>query len=301
MNLPRPVVRVLAASLGVAVLAACAGPPGSGSTVASPSTGSPGDDAVVLRITSEGGFGGSAMDFSRIPALSVLADGRVIEPAPVDAVYPGPLLAPLQVRRLTPTGLDALARRVLDTGVFDADHTYTAASRVVADATTTVLTFSSGALPVTVRVYALGMVDALDRVPDISASERRAHVALAELLRALGAPDGVVGADGWADPAWAPYAPAALRLLVREVDATPSPTGPGAGDRPVPGTADPSTDGSPYRDGRCLALSGAAADAWIAALDGATALTRFVAGGRRFSVTVRPLLPDEPVACPTTG
>lgn len=286
------------------VVAACTAAQGPGASPdSSPSGSTPGvnADTLAFRITSEGGFAGTTFDLMRLPDFTVLADGRVIVPAPVDARYPGPLLHPLQVRRLTDQGLATLVEAVRATNVFDADHTYTAAHAVVFDAPTAVFTLVSGGSRVTVRVYALGILDSLDRVPDVTAEEARAHAALLDLSRAIGSLDALVGSDGWVDGGWQPFAPPALRLLVREADPAAQPSQPAADERPWPARDGPATGGSAYGNARCLVADGEAAAAWLRSLDGATALTRFVADGRRYAVTVRPLLPDEPVTCPTAG
>jgi hypothetical protein len=66
---------------------------------------------------------------------------------------------------------------------------------------------------------------------------------------------------------------------------------------PVPG--DPAAFGAPAEmDGwRCGVVGGPEAEAWYAALEEADQLTRWIAGGHRYQVWARPLLPDEPLDC----
>jgi hypothetical protein len=108
----------------------------------------------------------------------------------------------------------------------------------------------------------------------------------------------------WAQSAWQPYTPVALRLLVRNADADP-PDGNGVENQELawPADGDAGTFGAATSFGefRCGAVSGDQADAWYAALSNANQLTRWTSGDHHYEVTVRPLLPDEPAECPTEG
>ncbi len=262
----------------------------------------PDGDALVLRLATGGGFAGPGFDFGRLPAFTLLGDGRVIVPAPVDAVAPGPELPAALVRRLSETGLQAVLRAVLATGVFDADHDYDAASARVADAPTTTFRLHAQDRVVTVAVYALGILSPGDSVPGMTTKERDARVALQDLAMRLGNADALVGASGWTDGGWTAFPPDALRILalpVTTADPAPSP-----GPKPVawPGEEDPATDGSELRGGRCLVVEGAGLARWLRVLEAATATARYVTpSGDVWSLEVRPLLPDEPRSCAGAG
>ena len=61
-------------------------------------------DAVVLRISDEGGFVPPEHTFTGAPRLLITGDGRLIQPGPVIAIYPGPLLPNLLQRSITEAG-----------------------------------------------------------------------------------------------------------------------------------------------------------------------------------------------------
>ena len=63
---------------------------------------------LVLRVTIEGGFIGPAAHLAQLPVVVVYADGRIFTPAPVDAIYPGPLLPVESVRTVGASGVAAI-------------------------------------------------------------------------------------------------------------------------------------------------------------------------------------------------
>src|SRR5512140_2113975 len=115
-RVPGTVQRALVSLPLIAMLAACsAGTTGSpGASPGGPATSrgpagspaaSPGVTArLILRITSEGGFVGPAAGLAAIPQVSVYADGRIMTPGAVDAIYPAPLLPTVVVREVGPAG-----------------------------------------------------------------------------------------------------------------------------------------------------------------------------------------------------
>ena len=100
-----------------------------------------------------------------------------------------------------------------------------------------------------------------------------------------------------------PFRAEALRLLVRNADAEAAdPSGVARQVLPWPDAADAVTFGSAVsapQGERCGVVTGADAMAWLTVLARANAVTRFVAAGHSYAVTVRPLLPDEPRSCPS--
>ena len=164
--------------LGVALIAmavlltACKGT-GSGTPIDHPA-----GDALLLRVTNEGGFVPVEYIFTTAPSFTLLGDGRVFMPGAVPAIYPGPALAPVMVRRLSEAGIQAVLDEVLQTGLFTADAQYLGAQNYVADAQDTIFTLHAGGHDVTLRIYALGIVNAGENHPGISAAEFAAHTAL---------------------------------------------------------------------------------------------------------------------------
>lgn len=297
---------LLAVTVLAGGLAACTSPAGGS---ASPSASFPGaiehasGDALVLRMGTDGGFVAPGSIFTWLPQLSILGDGRLITQGPVDAVYPGPALPNLRVRRLSESGLQSVLRTVLSTGLFEANASYDAAARRVMDGPTTVFTLDAAGRHVRVSIYALGLVDDLSNLTDAQPAEIAAYRDLASLALALGSLEARLPAGAWLDGAAQAFAPRALRLRVSAADdEVPPVAGMDFTFTPWPVSAPPGGYGSPDAAGsRCAAVDGAEARAWLSVLASANALTRFTHAGHRYRVEVRPLLPDEPVTCASTG
>lgn len=294
----------IAAALGlVLLLAACAGGGGSASPGADDgSVDHPtGADELVLRMESAGGFVMPEFLFGAVPSFSLYGDGTVIVAGAVPAIFPGPALPPLQARRLSEAGIQAILTKVAETGIFVADARFDGAQMMIADAADTVFTLNADDRHVEVSIYALGALDPQSVPPDMPEREVAAHAALGGLSNALNGLDTQLDADGWIDEAWHPYEPTALRISVRPADSDPLDGTETFAPWPIEGE-DPATFGEPgiLPDARCGPLTGDAAAAWIAALTAGNQSTRFVADEHRYAVTARPFLPDEEAACPAT-
>lgn len=258
-----------------------------------------GGDALVLRVATSGGFVPAEYHLTSLPSFTLLGDGRVIVTGATPAIYPGPLLPSVQVRRLNERGVQTVLETGLRTGQLDADAQWSGANRHVADAPDTVFELHADGRDITVRVYALGIVDG--GMSDISEEERAAHLALGQLVGDLESLDAWIGSAGWVDAAWQPYEAEAVRLVVRAADGEQSdPNGIPFDERPWPSSSsDPATFGDEVAvaSARCGVVTGPDALEWYDALADATQLTRWVADGHRYVVTVRPLLPDEARDC----
>lgn len=292
--------RPLAPALVLALLlASCARPGGSGGAIAHPS----GDD-LILRIEYSGGFVGPAFRLTSFPAFTLSGDGRVIVPGAQIAIFPGPALPAVNVRRLTEDGIQAVLAEVARTGLFDASAEYHGARNCVMDAADTVFTLHADGRDRVVKIYGLGTLDPGNACPGVTAAELAAHRTLQDLSERLGNLDAVLRDGMWVDPSWQGYQPDALRLLVRNADAD-LPDGSGIDNELLdwPDSSDPATFGAPTPLGeeRCGVVSGQPAQGWYAALSSANQLTRFVKGDHRYEVTVRLQLPDEPLECPPLG
>ena len=199
-------------------------------------------------------------------------------------------------------GIQAVLKQVIGTGLFGKSVELLAAQNFVADVGDTIFTLHADGADVTIRVYGLGVFDSAGTYPGVSAEELAANRTLSRLSQDLGNLDAILPASAWADAAWQPYQPEALRLLVRNADAdAPDESGIGNGLLDWPVDSDPATFGDPTSDGaqRCGVVSGKEATDWYAALSSANQLTRFVKGAHRYEVTVRFQLPDEPPECPS--
>jgi hypothetical protein len=294
-----------AAALAVIIaLGACSGTGGS----ASPSGGGgggithPAGGDLVFRVEYQGGFVPPQFIFSSLPAFTLTGDGRVIVPGAMIDLFPGPLMPAIQVRRLTEGGVQAVLELVAATRQFGGSQEWRGAQNFVADASDTVFTLHAEDRDVMVKVYGLGtMVAGVEPPPNFPEAELAAHTVLQRLVDRLTVIDQWMPATSWEDAAWHEYQPQAMRLLVRNADADP-PDDTGIGNTEIewPIAGDPAAFGKPYTlaDMRCGVVAGDDAEAWLAVLSNSNQLTRFTGGGHAYEVTVRPLLPDEPEACP---
>jgi hypothetical protein len=112
-------------------------------------------DAVVLRISDEGGFVPTDRTFTSAPRLLLTGDGRLIQDGPVIAIYPGPLLPNLLQRSISEAGIQRLIRLADEQGLL-ADVTYARPTNI-ADAADTIVTITVGGETFEHRAYALGL------------------------------------------------------------------------------------------------------------------------------------------------
>lgn len=290
--------RFLPAALAVSVLlSAC----GIGAGTDDGSIQHPAGEELVLRVEHVGGFGPVELLFTGLPGFTLLGDGRVITPGAQIDIFPGPALPAVQVRRLTEQGMQAVLRMVAQSGQFAADAEWRGAANFVADAGDTVFTLRAEGREVTVTVHALGAFLPDDAPQGIGEAELAAHQALGALLTRLTSLESELPASAWADASAQEYVADRLRLLVRNADQDP-PDDSGIPQPEVewPMDGDPGSFGEPasLAGYRCGVAEGEEAEAWYEVLAGSNQLTRFIAGGHRFQVLPRPLLPDEEAACP---
>ena len=261
-------------------------PTPTGTPLPSPSTAA----QLILRITSEGGFIGPAATLATIPTVSVYADGRIMTPGPIDAVYPGPLLPPVAVTDVGPVGAAAIVAAIKaagldkpftgDPGVGNPDSGETVFAVTLDGSTTTTRLHLGGGGP--------GLPGGLGGSPD------PARDAAQHLLERLQDP-----AETWGStPKTSVFQPTAYRVFV----APGAPNAEGATDQPsvawplstvldafgVPAVPDRGIAG--LRQGAVL---GADAVTLGPVLQAANQLTAFSSGGKLYTLYVRPLLPDE--------
>ncbi|MGH2462151.1 MAG: hypothetical protein ACRDFZ_00820 [Candidatus Limnocylindria bacterium] len=264
----------------------------------------PAGSEVVVRIAWTGGFVPYQYHFTSLPRLTLLGDGRVLVEGPQIEIYPPPALPSVQTRRLTEEGIQSVLFRILETGLFDASHSYDAATQFIADANSTVFTVRADNREVVVDIYALGLLtDPIGAPTGVPTDELEAHDRLTALERDLMDLDAWIPADDWAEPSWQTYQPESLRLVIANIDDQP-PDPDGLDAEPVawPVGTDPDQFGTPstIQDFRCGVVGGEEAAAWYAALSQANTLTRWSHDGHLYSVAPRPLLPDEPLDCGQT-
>jgi hypothetical protein len=276
-----PAVAVLAVLLAVT---ACAQT--DGGTASPPPTTAPasGADDLVLQVAWTGGFVTPQLIAGRLPLLSVYGDGRVITQGPVIAIYPTPALPNLQVQHIDAAAVQALVDRAVDAGVGEDTDFGTPG---VADDVTTRFTVSTGLEVLTTDVYALGTS------PDdgmLTADQNAARRRMQDLLDALDDLPGTLGTDAVSDSE--AYVPTAVAALVEPY--TPADDGLTQPDATWPGPALPGDPFEPRLGLSCVVATGDAASTVLDAARPANVLTPWLsADGARWSVALRPLLPDE--------
>ena len=269
----------LAAAVGVLLLVSACGHAGAGPRSA-PTTSAPqprSSDSLVLRLSTTGGLMGPAWWRPELPLLSVYADGRAISEGPVPAIYPGPALPRLFVKRLDPAALQDLLDAAKAAGVA---ATSDLGRPAIADAVTTRFTVVTGSHRYVRDVYALGVA-----ADGLTPEQQTARAKLQRLQERLGetalrsgleepyaAQTIAVLAHSWADP---------QDHLNHQPATWPGPALPGGPLRTRPGTG-------------CVTATGTQAQSVLTAAATANELTPWVTpDGARWGVGFRPLLPDE--------
>jgi hypothetical protein len=285
-------VRGTAALLLVVGLAACAERPGGGAPPRSappPTTALPAEDgALALRIEHVGGFMMLETQAARLPIVSVYADGRVILEGPVAAIYPAPAWPNVQLLDVGREGVQELADRALAAGVAETDDL---GRPPLADAPSTRFTLVTGESTHVREVYGLSETMGMP-APGLTGSQVAARQELRQLLTEV--PDLAFAEAGEQPPA--PWIPAAVAAVVRPWTATEEDIAQGRVPEPLPwpGPELPGEPLGPRPDLTCVVATGEQATAVISAAGDANTLTPWVTpDGARWSVTFRPLLPDE--------
>jgi hypothetical protein len=261
---------------------------------ASPSAGtsSPAPSAaaarLVLRVTTEGGFIGPAANLNAIPQVSVYADGRIMTPGPIDAIYPGPLLPPVAIKNVGAAGAEAIVAAIRAAGL----DKQVDGGGVAADTGTTVFAVNVDGSVVTSRLFLGG---GLPGRPGIGSPDP-AVVAASELLNRLTDP-----AETWgsANPTTSVLVPTAYRIFV--APGAPASDGVTTNQRSVtwPLSTPLAQFGAPANPDRGIAglrqgaVFGADAATLAPLLAAANSQTAFISDGMLYTLYVRPLLPDE--------
>jgi hypothetical protein len=273
------VLRPALAAAVVLGLAACGERGAAGTPSPTTSSAEPAAEGLVLRVESTGGFVSPSVIIGRLPLVSVYADGRVISEGPVIDIYPGPAVPNVQEQRIDRHAVQDLVDRALAAGVAE---TSDLGSPPVADATSTRFTVVRGSHTYVREAYALW--EAPMEGPGLTEEQQAARTKLSDLVSAVTEP---TASDGSV-----PYQPAAIAAIATPwVDpqdglAQPDVAWPGP---PLPG--EPS-GGLPDRG--CVTAVGDQAQALLTAAASANTSTPWVTpDGSRWSVTFRPLLPDE--------
>lgn len=287
-TLPARALTALAALL--LALAACGGGDGVGdattgtpdssddpSTTGGGTTPAAGEEPLLM-VTYEGGFASPSMFASLGPAFVVTTDGQLIFQGPVPEIFPGPLVPPYQVTDVSDLlpdledildrlGIAEMTEEINDNG-----------ADMVADASTTVLTYFDAEGPHRYGVYALGF----DPQAEVADPE---VVALNDLLLTLqeatfsGEPPEPYTSDRW--------------QVVVNGDFVPGEPGVPEDVRPYPLEAAVADFGHTSFGLPCTVLEGDAAAEAATAFADATQVTVWDTGTEEVQLLPRPLLPGE--------
>ena len=274
-----------AAAVGSAQGGATASPTGTPAPAATASAATVGP--LLARIEYSGGAVTEGFALTRLPSLSLYADGTVITQGTAWlSSDPRPLVAPESVQRLTPAGLARVRARIAAARLSSAAYPAAAPG----DAPDTVLRLDGGRV-----VVRLGSANPGASFPPAEAAARRPAD---DLVAALADIPALAGPGGVSAPE--PYVPSALLLYLvmpGAVGWSQSAVGTGsalAWTLPV----SPSAFGRPISPGwRCGAVAGAGVPALWQAVSGATELDYVADGQTEWTPFVRPLLPDEAAVC----
>lgn len=260
----------------VALLSACAAKPAPGPTV----TREFGPNVLVLRVDVMPGMLPVATRFTRLPTVSVYGDGRVLTPAPQPAVYPVPALPSLRVQQITTANVRHLVDLASQAGVGSGQDL---GSPAIADAPSTRFTMRTNTGIASTTVLALGMT------PDssLTAAQRAGRAALRDLVSALSDLTATFGPL----PAPVSFVPAGVAAVAQ---AWTDPHDPAVAAPVAVAWPGPALPGTYVGMGlRCVSATGGEGQAVMAAAVHANALTPWTSGDGRFTVAIRPLLPDE--------
>ena len=236
--------------------------------------------AVVVRVSTGGGFVPVQVDLRSLPSFTLYGDGTVIVPAPVIQIVPGPAVYPLVRSRVSERQVQALLRRAQAAGLLARGAIgYGDMGAVgVSDMPTTTLIFDANGRHVR-SAYALGATPGSGR---LSPAQARARRALARFIAQL--PQGSTGT---------PYTPHAIAVYVGPFQ------GQGNGRVRWPLASNLATAGRRPANGfpyRCIGVRGRAVKTLLATLRRANEQSQWIArpgAARSFQVVARPLLPDQ--------
>jgi hypothetical protein len=250
--------------------------------------------ALILKVTTEGGFINPVANLNALPIVEVYSDGRILTPGPVDAIAPGPLLAPVTVRTVGPSGASAIVAAIKAAGL---DRASSAGPGVPGDSGTDIFSVVLDGETVTTRLSGNGPGGGRPGVPGSvgGGSDDPGRSGAFTLLDRLLDPT-----DTWGAPAGQPttYQPLGYRVFVApgapaEDASTPRPpvTWPLASGLAAFGT--PATPDRGIAGLRQGVVVGRDAAVLGPILEKGSQATPFESGGKEWTLYVRALLPDE--------
>ncbi len=272
----------------LALVAGCAAQPAPGPRVSGPGPG-PGTyrpDDLVLRVDLVDGFIPREYIVTRLPIISVYGDGRVITEGPVIDISPAPALPNVLVQAVSPAGVSAIVRRVLDRGVgsgtdFGTPNIYDAPSTRFSVLTDRGLLVSDA--------YALDFT--ADNGGGLTAAQLSARNGLRDLLDDLADLSRTFGPDVVDEHE--PYRPDVLAAVARERTEPVATNVPAQPERAWPGPTLPGGPIGTIPNLGCVTVTGEDLAAVLGVAKSANQRTPWTSDGREWLVDFRPLLPEE--------
>ncbi|RIV41177.1 hypothetical protein [Micromonospora radicis] len=241
-------------------------------------------DTVVFRMGYVGGFTTPAMLAARLPVISVYGDGRVITEGPITMIYPGPALPNLQVGTVGADEVQNLVKLARDAGVGSVTDF---GEPPVADVPSTRFTVLGPNGVEQTEVSALAQSADIPQ-SGLTADQLAAREKLRAFAESLTAESGPLAA---AHPTTQPYAPTAVAAVAEPWVANTE-----AGGQPEVAWPGPTLPGAELNKDLglgCVTATGDAAQQVLAAAANANTATPWTSDGKRWTLILRPLLPDE--------
>jgi hypothetical protein len=284
---------LIAALLAMVLGSACAkatngSGDGSGNGIQHPT----GPNDLILRIEFVGGFVAPSATIAQIPTWSLLGDGSIITEGPQIEIYPSPALPNLLVTHVNEAGIQKILEAARDAGLLGPPFEFST-NVGIADAPDTKFTVVAEGQRYETSVYGLGIDPPAGIITPEEHAARMALVDLQARLTDLGTwlPAGSVGDEQ-------AYAFPGIRVFAMPYS---PPEDPQLDQAEAPWTVSPALGDfapvSALADAGCGVVSDAALQELMPALQRANQLTPWTSGGARYSVILRPLLPDES-GCP---
>ncbi|MEV4417289.1 hypothetical protein [Catellatospora sp. NPDC049609] len=252
----------------------------------------PGADTVALRIDYTGGFVPPAFNLTRLPAVSVYADGRVLTPGPQIMIYPPPALPNIQEQRISTGDVQKLVDLAVAAGVGKSGVDYGTPN--VTDLPNTRFTVTTPDGVQHTEVYAL--TESMDNASGLTPAQQDARKKLLDLVKAVTDLQGTLGASAVGTSTQ--YVPKKVAGIASAW------TAPGDGTSAGPEVAwpGPALPGASLGEGLGLGcvVAEQEAGAVLTAAAKASAITPWTSGGKSWTVGIRPLLPDE-TGCESLG
>jgi hypothetical protein len=243
-----------------------------------------GADKLVLRLSVDGGFAGFDYLLTKLPIVALYGDGRVIIQGPTITTYPSPLPSNLRQIHVSPAEIQQILAAADAAGLLGPDTRYDATN--VSDAGTTTFRTIENGKPHIIGAYALREGGAADDAAVMAARAKLIDFSnkITDLSKFLGR----TLSDAEA------YSPTQMRIFVNPLPAD-DPNFPNRHVITWPLAVDPRSGEETTRPGvTCLVVGGENLAAFLKAATDANGLTTvWSAPSGLFSVSVRPLYPDE--------